>query len=184
MVHSFKSIHREEYASKKQVFDDAHTAYKEDLDKGNIKIPTENTVLFETSFAKINYIPKDENDKEAIVEGILALSWNGNITDEEYKEVMNKLLEFVYLYSTSRLLINAMELGYVSMFARAWLTLDWIPRMQKQEIEPSKIAILRTDAPMHKVGIDYVVSYLQQTLPYDCRFYVSEQNAINWVFRK
>jgi len=97
---------------------------------------------------------------------------------------MNQLLEFSYLYNISGLLIDAMELGYVSMFARAWLMLDWIPRMQQQKIESAKLAILRTNAPMHKVGIDYVVSYLQQMMPYECRFYVSKENAINWIFRK
>ncbi|WP_338767441.1 STAS/SEC14 domain-containing protein [Bernardetia sp. ABR2-2B] len=184
MIHSFKTIHKEEYASKKQIFDDAHSAYKKRLDKKNIEIPLHNTVLFEVPFARISYIPKDKTNKEAIKDGILALEWRGDITDEQYKEVMNKLLEFIYLYDVKDLLVDAMELGYVSMFARAWLMLDWIPRMQKQEIEFAKLAILRTDAPMHKVGIDYVVSYLQQTMPYECRFYVSKENAINWVFRK
>lgn len=184
MMHSFKTIHKEEYASKKQIFDDAHTSYKEDLEKQDIEIPHEDTILFDVSFAKISYIPKDETNKEAVKNGILALEWNGDITDEQYKETMNKLLEFGYLYHTSGLLIDAMKLGYVSMFARAWLMLDWIPRMQQREMESAKLAILRTDAPMHKVGIDYVVNYIQQVMPYDCRFYVSKENAINWLFRK
>lgn len=184
MIHSFKTIHKEEYASKKQIFDDAHSAYKKDLDKKTVEIPFQNTVLFEVPFARISYIPKDKADKEAIRDGILALEWRGDISDEQYKEVMNQLLEFSYLYNTSGLLIDAMELGYVSMFARAWLMLDWIPRMQQQKIESAKLAILRTNAPMHKVGIDYVVSYLQQMLPYECRFYVSKENAISWIFRK
>ena len=97
---------------------------------------------------------------------------------------MNKLLELIYLYDTSDLLIDALELGYVSMFARAWLMLDWMPRIKQREIESAKVAILRNDAPMHKIGIDYVVSYLQQIMPYDCRFYLSKENAINWIFRK
>ncbi|AFM03113.1 hypothetical protein Fleli_0650 [Bernardetia litoralis DSM 6794] len=184
MIHSFKTIHREEYASKKQIFDDAHTIYKNGLEKQTVQIPTENTVFFEVPFATISYIPKDSTNEEAVRKGILALEWRGDITDEQYKEVMNKLLELSYLYDTSGLLVDAMELGYVSMFARAWLMLDWMPRMQQQEIESAKLAILRTDAPMHKVGIDYVVSYLQQVLPYDCRFYVNKENAINWIFRK
>ncbi|WP_338815707.1 hypothetical protein V9L05_22035 (plasmid) [Bernardetia sp. Wsw4-3y2] len=183
-MHSFKTIHKEEYASKKQIFDDAHTAYKKRLDTKSVEVPIYNTVLFEVPFARISYIPKDKTNKEAIKDGILALKWRGDITDEQYKEVMNKLLEFSYLYGITGLLIDAMELGYVSMFARAWLMLDWIPRMQKQEIESAKLAILRTNAPMHKVGIDYVVSYLQQMLPYECRFYMSKENAINWIFRK
>ncbi|WP_375559875.1 STAS/SEC14 domain-containing protein [Bernardetia sp. OM2101] len=184
MIHSFKTIHKEEYASKKQVFDDAHAAYRKNLETKNVQIPLENTVLFEVPFARINYIPKDKTNKEAIRVGILSLEWRGDITDEQYKEVMNKLLEFSYLYETSGLLIDAMELGYVSMFARAWLMLDWMPRMQQREVESAKLAILRTNAPMHKVGIDYVVSYLQQMMPYECRFYVSKENAINWIFRK
>ena len=184
MIHSFKTIHKEEYASKRQIFDEAHTLYKKGLEKQNVKIPNQNTVLFEVPFARISYIPKDPTNKEAIKNGILALEWRGDITDEQYKEVMNKLLEFIYLYDTSGLLIDAMELGYVSMFARAWLMLDWMPRMQQRNIESAKLAILRTNAPMHKVGIDYVVSYLQQLMPYECRFYVSKENAINWIFRK
>lgn len=184
MIHSFKTIHKEEYASKKQIFDDAHTSYKKDLEKKSVTIPKEETILFEASFAKISYIPKDKTNKEAIRKGILALEWNGDISDEQYKEVMNKLLELTYLYNTTGFLVDAMQMGYVSMFARAWLMLDWIPRMKQREIESAKLAIMRNDTPMHKVGIDYVVSYLQQTLPYECRFYVSKENAINWVFRK
>ena len=46
MIHSFKTIHKEEYASKKQIFDDAHSAYKKDLDKKTVEIPFQNTVLF------------------------------------------------------------------------------------------------------------------------------------------
>lgn len=184
MIHSFKTIHKEEYASKKQIFDDAHSIYKKDLEQQSIKVPTQDTVLFEASFARISYISKDKTNKEAVKNGVLVLDWRGDITDEQYKEVMNKLLEFTYLYHTSDLLIDAMELGYVSMFAHAWLILDWIPRMQQQDIQAAKLAILRTDAPMHKVGIDYVVSYLQQMLPYECRFYVSKENATNWLFRR
>ncbi len=184
MIHSFKTIHKEEYASKKQIFDDAHTQYKKSLENKSIEIPNEDTLLFEVPFAKISYIPKDKMNKEAIKNGILVLEWNGDITDEQYKEVMNKLLECSYLYHTTGLLIDAMKLGHVSMFARAWLMLDWIPRMQQQKIESAKLAILRTNSPMHKVGIDYVVSYLQQAMPYECRFYVSKENAINWIFRK
>ena len=184
MIHSFKTIHREEYASKKQVFDDAHTAYKKDLEKKKVKVPVEKTVLFEVPFARISYIPKDETDKEAIRDGVLSLEWRGDITDEQYKEVMNKVLELTYLYNTTALLIDAMELGYVSMFARAWLMLDWIPRMQQYNVEHAKLAILRTDAPMHKVGIDYVVSYLQQMMPYECRFYMNKENSISWLFRR
>ena len=184
MNHSFKTIHKEEYASKKQIFDDAHTSYKKDLENQSVEIPKQETLLFETSFVKISYIPKDKTNKEANKNGILALEWNGDVSDEQYKETMNKMLELGYLYRTSGLLIDAMKLGYVSMFARAWLMLDWIPRMQQVQLEDAKIAILRTDSPMNKVGIDYVVSYLKQVMPYECRFYVSKENAINWIFRK
>lgn len=184
MIHSFKTIHKEEYASKKQIFDDAHSIYKKNLENQTVKAPKETTVLFEVPFARISYIPKDPTNKEAVKKAILVLEWRGDISDEQYKEVMNKLLELSYLYETSGLLIDAMELGYVSMFARAWLMLDWLPRMQQREIKSAKLAILRTDSPMHKVGIDYVVSYLQQMMPYECRFYVSKENAINWLFRK
>jgi hypothetical protein len=184
MIHSFKTIHKEEYASKKQIFDDAHTIYKKDLETQSVIIPKEETVLFEVPFATIIYIPKDKTNKEAIRKGILALEWKGDISDEQYKEVMNKLLELSYLYDITGFLIDAMQMGYVSMFARAWLMLDWMPRMQQREIESAKLAILRTNSPMHKVGIDYVVNYIQQVMPYECRFYVSKENAINWIFRK
>ncbi len=184
MTHSFKSIHKEDYTSKKQIFDNVHNTYKENLEKQIIEIPKTETILFEVSFSKITYIPKDETNKEAIKKGILVLEWKGNITDEQYKETTNKLLELSYLYDTTNFLVDAMQLGHVSMFARAWLMLDWIPRMQQREMKSAKLAILRTDSTMHKVGIDYVVSYFQQMLPYECRFYVSKENAINWVFRR
>ncbi len=184
MIHSFKTIHREEYASKKQMFDEAHSAYKKKLEKREVKMPVEKTVLFEVPHARISYIPKASSNKEAVRDGVLALEWRGDITDEQYKEAMNKVLEFTYLYNTTGLLLDAMELGYVSMFARAWLMLDWIPRMQQHQVEHAKLAILRTDAPMHKVGIDYVISYVQQMMPYECRFYMNKDNAINWLFRR
>ena len=183
-IHPFKTIHKEEYALRKQISDDAHDVYKESLEKQNIEIPTKETLLYRTDFAKITYIPKDPTNEEAIRNAVLVLEWKGDISDEHYKVTMNELLELSYLYDTSSFLVDAMELGYVSMFARAWLMLDWIPRMQQRKVEFEKIAILRTDAPMHKVGIDYVVSYIQQILSYDCRFYVSKEKAINWIFRK
>ena len=175
MVQTFNAVARPLSGLKKDSSKAAKKPSK--LEEAMVDNTSNAKLLYESAYAKITMTASTKGNEHSY----LSLIWNGDVSDEQYKFILNMLLELSQTHNTSRLLINALELGQISMFARAWLMLDWIPRAQKADFTSPKLVILRNESPLHKIGLDYVVSYLQQLLSYECRFYVTLDKAQDWL---
>lgn len=115
-------------------------------------------------------------------ENLLFIHWTGgDIPDEEYRVFWDIALKACVDKHYSRLLIDQREIGYVSMSARAWLLLKWLPRARRAVGTDFRTAILRSKHIMHGTGMNYLVNGIKKVTSFQFEFVNSLEEGVEWL---
>jgi len=116
-------------------------------------------------------------------DGFVRIKWKGNITDQQYKAFWNELLDYGVANGIQKILIDQRNIGHVSMQARAWLLIKWLPRVKKS-YNNFTAAILSSGSLLHKSGMQYLVDSIKNATNFDLRFFQQQEDAVLWLKTK
>jgi hypothetical protein len=113
----------------------------------------------------------------------MRLLFESSVSDEDYKAVFHMGLEKSIELNCHRLLVDHRRAGYVSMAARAWLVVRWIPETQKRIPEQThrKTAVLSSSHILHKTGMNYVLEAVSKNINQQTRYFSDEEAALAWL---
>lgn len=112
---------------------------------------------------------------------IVYLQFEGNISDSEYKEVWESLLVYGRECDLKKLIIDQRMIGKVSMTARAWYLMNWIPRAKKGVNNNCNIAIISSSYVANKVGLNYLVNGVKKLTSFNVKFVISKAEGEDWL---
>ncbi|WP_027001834.1 STAS/SEC14 domain-containing protein [Hugenholtzia roseola] len=113
----------------------------------------------------------------------MRLLFKGSVSDDDYKAVFNMGLEKSIELNCHRLLLDHRKAGYVSMSARAWLVVKWIPETKRRIPEQThrKTAILSSSHILHKTGMNYILEAVSKNTSQQTRYFSDEEAALAWL---
>ena len=88
------------------------------------------------------------NNKEEYI----IIKMEGDINEDEYKEVFLLLLDPKKTHGYTRVLFNQENVGAVSSKSRAWLVLKFMPMLQKQLGENFEVAVVKSSTTFQRIA--------------------------------
>lgn len=96
------------------------------------------------------------NNKEEYI----LIKMEGDINEEEYKEVFMLLLDAEKTQGYTKVLFNQENVGNVSSKSRAWLVLKFMPMLQKQLGENFEVAVIKSSTPLQRIAAQVLLKSL------------------------
>lgn len=96
------------------------------------------------------------NNKEEYI----LIKMEGDINEEEYKEVFLLLLDPEKTQGYTKVLFNQENVGSVSSKSRAWLVLKFMPMLQKQLGENFEVAVIKSSTTFQRIAAQVLLRSL------------------------
>ncbi|UZR94118.1 hypothetical protein [Chondrinema litorale] len=128
-------------------------------------------IILDKPYAKISHDIANE---------VFFLQFEGNISDTDYKDVWEVLLQNGKACDLKKLIIDQRKIGKVSMTARAWYLMNWIPRAKKGVNNNCNVAIISSSYVANKVGINYLVNGVKKFTSFNVKFVLSKAEGEDW----
>jgi hypothetical protein len=96
------------------------------------------------------------NNKEEYI----LIKMDGDIDEEEYKEVFLLLLDPEKTHGYTKVLFNQENVGSVSSKSRAWLVLKFMPMLQKQLGENFEVAVIKSGTTFQRIAAQVLLRSL------------------------
>lgn len=111
---------------------------------------------------------------------VLFLSFKGNIEKEDYKKLWDTLLEEIMARKSRKVIIDQTQIGKVSMDARAWLVIKWMPKLQRTIDSEAKVAVITARSITNKLGAQYLMGAVKKMSLLNIRVVNSLEEAESW----
>lgn len=131
--------------------------------------------LFSSINSKILYI-EDEN--------ILVTRFIGDMADEAYFEIWEKVLVLVVDKGSKRLIMDQSQSGHVSFAARSKVVRVYVQQYKEIFGSGVKVGVLTSSNEIHNAGVKYLVETFRNQTSFDIQFFNAESDAINWLKEK
>ena len=96
------------------------------------------------------------NNKEEYI----LIKMEGDINEEEYKEVFMLLLDPEKTQGYNKVLFNQENIGSVSSKSRAWLVMKFMPMLQKQLGENFEVAVVKSSTTFQRIAAQVLLKSL------------------------
>ncbi|WP_338793068.1 STAS/SEC14 domain-containing protein [Bernardetia sp. Wsw4-3y2] len=96
------------------------------------------------------------NNKEEYI----LIKMEGDINEEEYKEVFMLLLDPEKTQGYNKVLFNQENVGNVSSKSRAWLVLKFMPMLQKQLGTNFEVAVIKSSTTFQRIAAQVLLKSL------------------------
>ena len=114
---------------------------------------------------------------------LLFLSFQGNIEKENYKKLWDGLFEEIVARKCRKVIIDQTQIGKVSMEARAWLVIKWIPKLQREIDSEAKVAVITARSITNKLGAQYLMGAVKKMSLLNIKAVNSLGEAQDWLYR-
>jgi signal transduction histidine kinase len=130
----------------------------------------EQQVLFQELHAKIYY------DARVNSTGVV---WNGPVSSEQFRLVLNKCLEFIKAYNTPNYISDQTNQGYITRDDQHWLIHDMMLNAAGHGLK--KIAVICKDNDDGQRGLFQMQSHEFAKLDIDFESFTKYSEAIGWI---
>ena len=118
---------------------------------------------------------------ELINDKILFVKFEGNITDDDYKEIWETGVEKAIELNIEHFIFDQSKIGQVSFKARGWVILKMLPRIKKELSKGLKIGVVSSKDLVNKSGVKYLVGMFEKMASLNVNFYADFDTAVNEV---
>ena len=118
---------------------------------------------------------------ELINNKILFVKFEGNISDDDYKEIWETGVEKAVELNIEHFIFDQSKIGQVSFKARGWVILKMLPRIKKELPKGLKIGVVSSKDLVNKSGVKYLVGMFEKMASLDVNFYPDFDTAVNEV---
>ncbi len=121
------------------------------------------------------------NNKEEYI----LIKMEGDINEEEYKEVFLLLLNPEKTHGYTRVLFNQENVGHVSSKSRAWLVLKFIPMLQKQLGVNFEVAVIKSRTTFQRIASQVLLkSIMAINGKFKIAYFEDRITAKEWLLSK
>lgn len=111
---------------------------------------------------------------------LISIHFIQKITFQEYKELLNQVLDFMEEKRSSQLLIDQRFSLEVNIEERAWFISKWIPKLQELAEPSFKLGFIAPKDRFDKMGAEYVFKTLSAQNIFPVGFFDSTTEAFEW----
>ena len=129
-------------------------------------------LLLKENYAIINF-----NQERALI----LLHLVSDITFDNYKSVLNTLLEKIIEKNCSKLIVDQRYNEKIGMEEKAWLISQWFPNLQKNIGEDFKLSVIAANSLFAKVGAEYIVTTLKNKSNLAIQLHNNMNDALKWM---
>ncbi|MCC5943560.1 MAG: hypothetical protein JJT94_01390 [Bernardetiaceae bacterium] len=129
-------------------------------------------ILLDKPYASLVYVAEGN---------YLKLTWKADIDNESYKDLWNFVLNQFIVRQINRLLIDQRELGNISMAARAWFMVKFVPTIRKQVTGTIVLAMIQTKHVGRKAAFAYLINGAKNKLNLKLEKFNDPEEAKNWI---
>ena len=116
---------------------------------------------------------------ELINDKILYIKFEGNIAEDDYKEIWQTGVDKAVEFKTEHFLFDQSKIGNVSFKARGWVILKMLPRIKKELPKGLKIGVVSSKDLVNKSGVKYLVGMFEKMAGLNVNFYPDFDTAID-----
>lgn len=118
-------------------------------------------------------------------EGYILIKMEGDINDEEYKEVFMLLLDREKTQGYTKVLFTQENIGSVSSRSRAWLVLKFVPMLQKQLGENFAVAVVKSSTTFQRIAAQLLLkSIMAINNKFKIGYFEDRTTAKEWLTSK
>jgi SpoIIAA-like len=128
--------------------------------------------LLQKDYAVINY----NLDKD-----LITLHFVSDVSLENYKTLLNQLLEKITEKKSTKLLIDQRYAEKISMEQKAWLISQWFPVLQKNVGSHFRIGVVSASGMFARLSSEYLVNTLKSKSDLEVQIFNSIQDALKWI---
>ncbi len=118
-------------------------------------------------------------------EGYILIKMEGDINEEEYKEVFLLLLDREKTHGYTKVLFTQENVGNISSRSRAWLVLKFMPMLQKQLGENFEVAVVKSSTTFQRIAAQVLLKSLMAiNNKFKIGYFEDRIVAKEWLFSK
>lgn len=115
---------------------------------------------------------------ELINDKILFVKFEGNISDDDYKEIWETGVEKAVELNIEHFVFDQSKIGQVSFKARGWVILKMLPRIKKELPSGLKIGVVSSKDLVNKSGVKYIVGMFEKMASLNINFFPDLDTAV------
>lgn len=125
-----------------------------------------------TDFYKIQHHPEHN---------VLVMRFIGDLSDETYREMWHKSLEFAVQNKTRKFLIDQSQIGKVSLMARSYVVVNVFPKIKKELGTRLFGAILASDNMANRSGAQFLLKAFKKFFGLEADFFNNDEECLAWL---
>lgn len=114
-------------------------------------------------------------------QNILYIKFEGNISDEDYKEIWGNGVEKAVELNIEKFVFDQSEIGQVSFKARGWVILKMLPKIKKELGSGLKVGVVSAKDLVNKSGVKYLVGMFKKMAGLNVTFFNDYDTAIDTI---
>ncbi len=111
---------------------------------------------------------------------LISIHFIRKITFQEYKELLNQVLEFIKQKGSPQLLIDQRFSIEINIEERAWFITKWIPKLQEIAESTFKLGFIAPKDRFDKIGAEYVFQTLSAQSIFPVGSFENTDEAFTW----
>jgi hypothetical protein len=125
-------------------------------------------IYFDKKFLQIEYL-------EDIHAGIG--NWNGFVSENDYKEGLNKMIDFYIEKKVSKWIANLSKMEAISPELQEWANNDWFPRALKAGVQ--YMAIIVPEDVFNQFAVENIMTKVGEALT--THYFSNVDDAKKWI---
>lgn len=113
--------------------------------------------------------------------GLAVMSWNGNMTGEEYKNAHKNIYDNLVEYEINKWIFDYQESKKILYEDLVWTVSDWLPKLLANFSKViSKIAVVVSSNIFSKVSVK-IIAYQIAKKGIDVAYFNTQEEATEWL---
>jgi hypothetical protein len=128
--------------------------------------------VLKTNYCHVQYDPLNY---------IIWVQFIGDMSDDEYKEIWNQSISFIFDYGLEKIVIDQSQIGEVGLSARAWVVMKAYPRIKRDLSPDLAVSIISSSNNSRRAGMQYLVKAVQAFSGYIIQFHSNFDESKVWL---